>query len=46
MELEPFRNEKYEHRPQADTKYYVTTKNDPKPQVKMLEYMIERRRLF
>ena len=41
--MEPFTNAPYD-RPQDDTEYYVTTKNDPNPQVKMLEYMVKRRR--
>ena len=44
--MQPFTNVPYDKddRPQDDTEYYVTTKNDSNPQVKMLEYMVKRRR--
>ena len=41
--MQPFTNVPSD-RPQANTEYYVTTTNDPNPQVKMLEYMVKKRR--
>jgi hypothetical protein len=44
--MQPFTNAPYDRRdrPQHDKEYYVTTQQQPIPEVKMLEYMVKRRR--